>query len=124
MGSTGSGAFSDYPSKKPQQSNEKTGGSSEIDKCSIAFSTRLDEVGRCDYYINNSDVPPFLSSIKVIFNGSRMTVVTLAGLEIGYLPTRFNYLRFCLNDGFSYGGIVSSSNIKPTPSVFVDITPI
>lgn len=123
MGSSGSGSFTDYSQHKPANANDATGGSSGKDKCRTAFSTSLEEVSRCDYFKNHGDVPPAGTAVKVVFNGHRLSVVTYSGEEIGYLPTRFNYIVNCIEDGISYEGAVTSSRLNPTPSVFVDIIP-
>ncbi|MXO04618.1 hypothetical protein [Flavobacterium sp. HBTb2-11-1] len=123
MGSTGSGSFSDYSRRKPISKEEKNGGSSDIDKCSLAFSTSLEEIGRCFYFMNFSNIPPVGTSIVIVFNGIRLVAETLLGEEVGYLPTRYNYLKFCIDSGFSYSGVVVDSNLKPTPFVKIDVTP-
>lgn len=123
MGSTGSGTFSDYSRRKPISQEDNSGGSSNVDKCAIAFSNGLEDVGRCFYFMNYLDVPPVGTSIIIIFNGIRLVAETLAGEEIGYLPTQYNYIKFCMEEGHSYSGIVSSSNAIPSPSVRIDVTP-
>lgn len=123
MGSTGSGSFSDYSRRKPINKEENNGGSSDVDKCSLAFSTSLEEIGRCFYFMNFSNIPPIGTSISIVFNGVRLVAETSLGEEIGYLPTKFNYLKFCMDDGFSYSGVVSGSNLQPSPYVKIDVTP-
>lgn len=123
MGSTGSGSFSDYSRRKPISQEENNGGSSNVDKCSLAFTTGLEEIGRCFYYMNFSNIPPVGTLIKIIFNGHRLVAETLLGEEIGYLPTKFNYLKFCIDDDFTYSGVVSNSNVSPSPFVKIDVTP-
>lgn len=123
MGSTGSGSFSDYSKRKPTNIEENNGGSSGVDKCGAGFSTNLEEVSRCFYFINHGAVPVTNEVVKIEFNGARLSVETTLGEEIGYLPTKFNYLKLCLEEGYSYKGVVSSSRNIPVPSVFVDIVP-
>lgn len=124
MGSTGSGSFSDYPKSKPIKPELENGGSSGTDKCGKAFSTSLEEVQRCTHFLEYGEVPPLQMQVSVGFNGSRLVVTNNEGVEIGYLPTKYNYIRFCLEENLNYGGIVTSSRNVPTPSVFVDITPL
>lgn len=134
MGSRGTGNFTDYPGssgEKGKSSTKKdgaskpsgTGGSSGTDICDKSFSTNLEEVGRCAYYLKNNNVPPPKTPILVQFN-SRPCIETINGELIGYLPTKFNYLVKCMQDGRSYEGFVKTSSTKPLPKVFVDINPI
>ena len=124
MGSTGSGSFSDYSKRKSTSPEANNGGSSGNDKCGTAISTSLEEISRCFYYINYGHVPPTGTEISIAFNGLRIVAETKIGEEIGYFPTRFNYLKLCIDDGYTYSGRISSSKDSPTPSVFVDIIPI
>jgi hypothetical protein len=124
MGSTGSGHLSDYSNKKPTSDGANNGGSSGDDKCGKAFPTSLDEVSRCTYFTTHGSLPPIGTPVSVVFNGVRIAVTTLSGEELGYLPTSFNYIRLCINEGRSYGGSVTSSRTIPTANVFVDITPL
>ncbi|MET6996394.1 hypothetical protein [Chitinophaga defluvii] len=124
MGSTGSGSFSDYSRHKPTNSEGANGGSSGKDKCGEAFSCSLEEVGRCFYFINYGNVPPVETEVFVSFNGVRLVVENKLKEEIGYLPTKFNYIKYCLDDKFKYGGTVTASSITSTPSVNVDIVPL
>lgn len=124
MGSTGSGTFSDYSRRKSADQNEANGGSSGVDNCGLAFSTLLEDVSRCFFFINYSSVPPIGTEIIIIFNGFRIVAENLLGEEIGYLPTKYNYLRYCLNDGFKYSGIITHSNLSPLPSITIDVAPL
>lgn len=124
MGSTGSGSFTDYSKRKPNKPEDGGGGASGTDKCGTGFSANLEEVSRCFYFISNGIVPISGEDVKVTFNGSRLVVETILGEEIGYLPTKYNYLKLCLDDGYNYNGVITSSKNKPTPSVFVDMIPI
>jgi len=123
MGSTGSGSFSDYHSFDGSGSEPgKNGGASGEDQCIRAFSTFLDEVSSNEFYKKTHTVPIEGIVVSVIFR-DRLLVVDNAGTGIGYLPTKYNYLRACMNDGFIYEGIISKSSIDPIPSVKVDIMP-
>lgn len=123
MGSTGSGSFTDYSKRKSSSGENKDGGSSSKDICGKAFSAKLEDVSRCFFYMHFEKVPALGTEVKVFFNGVRMAVETEKGEEIGYLPTKFNYIRTCLADKFSYVGQVVASSMKPVPSVTVDMTP-
>ena len=122
MGSSGSGNFSDYPGNQPQ-SNWRNGGSSGDDNCNRAFSTRLEDVSRCVYFRKHGQVPPVESVVNIIFNGVRISVVDAVGDEIGFLPTTYNSLILCMENGFSYGGSVNRSANSAVPVVEVDIAP-
>jgi len=121
MGSTGSGSFTDYGHSPKQVTNQ--GGNSGEDKCNKAFSSNLEEVQNCDYYINTSSVPPANTHVSITFFPPRIAVQDSSNQVIGYLPTKYNYLLACIESGISYSGIVSSSALRPVASVSVDISP-
>lgn len=120
MGSSGTGRFSDYSGSSKDE--DGGGGSSGNDPCELAFNTDLEEVERCDYYIANGTPPPDRTIVSVNFE-KRANVVTKDGLLVGYLPTKFNYLRACIANGHSYDGVVNSTSTAPVVLVNVDITP-
>ena len=125
MGSTGSGSFTDYSKRKPTGPDNLDGGSSGGDKCAQAFATSLEEVSRCFYFINSSgSLPPIGTEVTIVFNGLRLGVETHLGEEVGYLPTKFNYLKNCMDDGYRYAGVVRNITVIPAPSVLVDIVPL
>lgn len=123
MGSTGGGNFSDYPRSKPTSLDANNGGTSGTDMCGLAFTTSLEEVSRCAYYMRTSDVPAVNTDLTISFNGSRLVVSEQGGEEIGYLPTKYNYLKICLSSNFTYSGFVNFSSLVPTPSIIIDVTP-
>ncbi|MDP1622739.1 MAG: hypothetical protein Q8M08_10425 [Bacteroidales bacterium] len=123
MGSSGTGNFSDYSGSAPSSKGEKTGGASGEDKCLLAFSTILEDVARCQFFITHGTVPAEGEEIQVVFN-TRIVAVSKIGEEIGYLPTKYNYLKVCMDNGTRYSGHVSSSSIDPIPSVRIDVIPI
>jgi hypothetical protein len=126
MGSSGSGSFSDYPGYKQNnssKSNHSQGDSSGEDACSKAFSTSLDDVASCNYYLMNKSVPPEKTNIIIAFE-KRIVAKDSANNTIGYLPTKFNYLKACMEDGFRYNGIVQSSANSPIPSVIIAVGPV
>lgn len=116
MGSSGTGRLSDYSGT----GSGSSGGSSGKNKCSETINEQLEDVARCDYYINNNDVPPIGTQVSLIQEG-RITVTTLTGEKIGFLPTEYNYLAGCLANGYSYSGtIVQSANTR-IPAVLVKL---
>jgi hypothetical protein len=127
MGSSGSGNLSDYQDYEKNKSSQSeqggnSGGSSGEDQCSRAFSTSLDEVSLCEYYKNKKNVPPVNAVVKIDFKG-RLRALVENDVCIGYLPTKYNFLRACMNDGFTYSGVIHESKLTPIPSIAVDIAP-
>lgn len=122
MGSTGTGSLSDYSNYKSSNPNDETGGSSGVDKCDKAFSTKLEDVERCQYFILHGNVPVKGTKIRIQLN-KRITAQTLDGNDIGYLPTKYNYIKLCLENGYEYTGEVSSSADSPIHVVIIDVIP-
>lgn len=124
MGSTGSGSFSDYQGygKGKSDSSNQNGGTSGVDQCSMAFSTYLEEISLCEFYKKTGTVPDEGSNIYIVFD-KRLVAINDEGVYIGYLPTKYNYLRVCISDGFSYTGVINKSTDKPIPSISIDIAP-
>lgn len=121
MGSTGLGNFSDYKNF-PKTRKGVTGSEDSTDKCALAFSTLVEDVDACDYFIKNGKLPEVGNVVLVEFN-VRLVVKSEDGTVIGYLPTEYNYLRNCIVKGFTYSGIVSAVGTTPINTVVVDITP-
>ena len=119
MGSTGSGNFSDYTGKpKTGSGSGSSGGSSGSDKCGEPFATSLEDVASHDFYVNHGSAPAVGTQLTVEVRGR---VVAVAGTEsVGSLPTRLNYLARCLQDGFTYTGIVTASSNGSNPQIQVD----
>ena len=107
MGSTGTGNFSDYKNFS-RAIKGITGAEDSEDKCALAFSTFIEDVG---------------TEVCIDFK-VRLVVKSNDGLIIGYLPTKYNYLRYCIVKGFAYTGVVSNVSSTPINTVIVDITPI
>lgn len=128
MGSSGSGRFSDYPGTpaKPVAGagSGAEGGASGVDRCQQAFHVLLDDVGNSNFYSQFKRVPAAGDQLGITFNGKRVFAVDLNGVEVGALPTSFNYLVTCLANGVSYVGVVSSSTVSPVPSVEADFAPL
>lgn len=123
MGSTGSDRFSDYPGTgRSGGSDGAGGGASGEDRCIRAFACHLEEVEQCAYFANNQSVPPANTSLTLQLSG-RLFAVDSNGIQIGALPTRFNYLADCLSDGFTYQGRVVASAASPVATVNVDFVP-
>ena len=121
MGSSGSGRISDYPgssSRKP--SGGGSGDGAQDDRCAKAFNARLEDIERCDYYLNHHSVPPVGTQLKIV-QAKRLVAQTLNGESVGHLPTSFNYLASCLKGGWSYlGTIQSAKNPPPTATISAD----
>jgi len=124
MGSTGSGSFTDYSKRKSTILDGTNGGTSGNDDCGKAFTTNLEDISRCFYFINKHKVPSVDTEVSVFFNGVRLSIESKLGEEIGYLPTKYNYLKNCIADGIVYKGSIRSSSLTPIPSIIVDITPV
>lgn len=121
MGSSGPGNFSDY-SNYPRAIKGVTGGVDSEDKCALAFSTLIEDVDTCEYYSKKGTLPSVGTEVFVEFK-FRLLVKSNDGLIIGYLPTKYNYLRHCIVKGFTYTGVVSVASSTPINTVVVDITP-
>lgn len=121
MGSSGPGNFSDY-SNYPRAIKGVTGAVDSEDKCALAFSTLIEDVDTCEYYSKKGMLPAVDTEVSVEFK-VRLVVKSNDGLIIGYLPTKYNYLRNCIVKGFTYTGVVSNVSSTPINTVIVDITP-
>ena len=121
MGSSGTGRLSDYSKNKTGAgSGGSSGGSSGSDPCENLINEQLEEVARNAYFTKSGSVPPSGTSVSLVFN-KRLLVVDSNGVEIGFLPTQFNYLVSCLGAGFSYEGVVEKSATSPVPAVLVSL---
>ena len=127
MGSSGSGQFSDYPGTKAKDVSGdgvgKAGGSSGYDPCRQAFHVVLEDVGNSDFYSQFKSVPAVRSQLGILFDKKRVFAVDVNGVKVGALPTKFNYLVACLEDGVIYVGVVTSSAMLPVPTVTADFAP-
>ena len=121
MGSTGTGNFSDYKNF-PKAIKGVTGADDSEDKCALAFSTLIEDVDACEYYNKKRILPAVGTEVYIDFK-VRLVVKSNVGLIIGYLPTKYNYLRNCILKGFTYIGVVSNVSMTPINTVLVDITP-
>lgn len=121
MGSTGSGRLSDY-SRFGGAVKGVTGGEDLINKCDRAVATALEDVETCDYYKKYGKVPAKGTYVR-IDKKMRLVAVDENSDVIGHLPTEYNYLLECINDGYQYEGEVSGSFDTPVPSVYIAATP-
>ena len=121
MGSTGTGNFSDYKNFS-RAIKGITGAEDSEDKCALAFSTFIEDVDTCEYYSKKGTLPAVGTEVYIDFK-VRLVVKSNDGLIIGYLPTKYNYLRYCIVKGFTYTGIVSNVSSTSINTVTVDITP-
>ncbi|KKQ32117.1 MAG: hypothetical protein A2266_09110 [Bacteroidetes bacterium RIFOXYA12_FULL_40_10] len=119
MGSTGSGNFTDYQGFSGN--NPKQGGESNENKCEKAFRTELEDVDTSEYYNSIGHIPDVNAEVIIEFNGHRI-VATINGIEIGNLPTKYNYLRKCMNE-YTYSGIVSNTSSIPINSIIINVSP-
>ena len=132
MGSTRTGRFSDYSgSSGGSEKSTKSSSNSKItgdagNRCEKNIKVSLEEVAMCTYYSDHGGVPPVNTDVDVISKlvGGRIGVETSTDSElIGYLPTEYNYLRQCMEQGYSYSGTVTSSSLKPIPRISVSLKP-
>jgi len=127
VGSSGSGHFSDYPGTKAKKTGGDgtgmSGGASGVDKCKQAFNVLLDDVGNSEFYSQTRSVLAVGEQLGILFDKKRVFAVNAKGVKIGALPTSFNYLVACLEDGVTYVGVVSSSAVSPVPTVAADFIP-
>jgi len=130
MGSTNTGRFSDYPSA-PKTPGAPSGGSGasggQDDPCNRVIAEQLlDEVERCDYWTSHQDVPPVGSDVVLLpqLQGGRLAVALAGTGEIlGYLPTKFNYLRACMEQGWRYQGEVVAALRELTALIRIELGP-
>lgn len=132
MGSSGSGNFSDYSgsrggSRKSGVGSGNTGSQKDTgsDRCLKEMNdVRIQEIERSKYYEEHESVPRKGTKVvvrKELVDG-RIAVETKSGKEIiGVLPTRLNYVRRCMEQGYSYSGEVSESSAGLVPSIHVDL---
>lgn len=123
MGSTGSGNFTDYTGTTAE--GNQTGGTSGQDKCDLAISCSLEDVAQSSFYSSNRNVPAVGSTVVISFKSPRIVAIdTGTGQDCGALPTSFNYLLTCIENGYQYGGIVTNSVNSLNPLVAIDVGPV
>jgi hypothetical protein len=120
MGSSGSGNFSDY-TQSPHIKGQ--GGASNEEICNRAFSARLEEVDRCEYYQIHHALPVVGLSVSIDIR-TRLAAISPNNEIIGYLPTELNYIAQCMADNFRYSGIIRVSRSAPILIVEIDASPL
>jgi hypothetical protein len=128
MGTSGSGRLTDYPgSSKPKTNGgdgEGGGGIPSADRCARAISANLEDVEHCTYFKTHKISPPLGTQLHIAHQ-KRLVAQTDAGEVVGNLPTRFNYLAACMEDGYTYVGKVrDSSNGPPIAIVAADFAAV
>ena len=121
MGSTGTGHLSDYSDYKHAQPGV-TGGKDTVYICDRAVATSLEDVATSDYLKKYGSVPATGTPVIITVN-KRIVAVDDKGNTIGNLPTEYNYLLGCLQEGYQYEGQVTDSYDTPLPSVNIAVTP-
>ena len=121
MGSTGTGHLTDYSGYKKAVVGE-TGGKDIVYICNKAVATSLEDVATSDYFKKHGTVPPKGTPV-IITSTSRIVAVDDKGDVIGNLPTEYNYLLGCIEEGYQYEGEVIDSFTSPLPSTSIAVTP-
>ncbi len=126
MGSTGTNSFTDYPSRDSSSDSEVGGGDENTSQCSKAIGdVLLEDVANCNFYKSYKKLPEE-DSIVYLRNtlvGGRLVIQNTDYKIIGLLPTQLNYLRHCIEQGYSYFGVITSTRNKPLPTVIIDLAP-
>lgn len=121
MGSTGTGHLSDYPDySMPLQG--VTGGKDTVYVCDRAVATSLEDVATSDYYKTYGNVPSKGTPVLITVN-KRVLAIDDKGVTIGNLPTDYNYLLACIQEGYHYEGQITDSSVSPIPYVSIAVTP-
>lgn len=126
MGTTGTGRFHDYSTPLGGAPKGDKKGPDDISQCERRIeNSPLEDVANCDYYrghgLPESGTPVRLRQALV---EGRLAIETADGGKVlGYMPTQYNYLRQCMEQGYSYLGRVTSCSEKPIPSIRVDLEP-
>lgn len=141
MGTSGTDKFHEYrdPNEGTSQKKDKPTSKNEAggprgskpdgpkkgsNKCEGPITNvALDEVARSAYFTINNSVPPVGTTVSVrgtLVQG-RVAVVLGKDEVVGYLPVEYNYLRRCIEQGFSYNGEVVLSASRPIPTVRVTL---
>lgn len=121
MGSSGTGHLSDYSGYKKAVVGE-TGGKDTVYICNKAVATNLEDVTTSDYFKNHGTVPSKGTPV-IISSTSRIVAVDDKGDVIGNLPTEYNYLLGCIEEGYQYEGEVTDSFTSPLPAASIAVTP-
>ena len=122
MGSTGTGHLTDYSNYRGARVG-LTGGKDLVNMCEKAFTTSIEDIQTNDYYTSMGTVPPPGAKGVLYFNEKRIVVMDNSGKTIGNLPTSYNYLLGCIEEGYEYVWELVASTEKPLPSVVIAIAP-
>lgn len=124
MGTSNPSNFSDYSeSSKGSSEQDDSNGPNQGDKCTRSIGDiLLEEIAHFDFYKSLKNLPTIGTEVslkKEITNGR--LIIEVNGTSIGCLPTKYNYLRACMEIGFQYSGIVTNSSNSPVPKVVIDL---
>lgn len=120
MGSVGTGRFEDY---QPDAEVRKNGVSDEDDQCVGEFSVSLEDVESSEFYTTHESLPEVGAQLSISVD-KRVTAVAETGEVVGNLPTQFNYLKLCIDEGYEYKSIVTQSLTTPMPRVVITVSPL
>ena len=115
MGSTGTGNFTDYPSSGGKHQKESN-------KCERAFTTGLEDVELNSYFEKNKTVPNAGVPVEIVLI-ERIVAISTDGLIFGNLPSSYNYLKVCMDQGYTYSGVISASSSSPLSVIDIAVTP-
>ena len=121
MGSTGTGHLTDYSGYRKAVVGE-TGGKDTVYICNKAVATSLEDVATSDYFKKHGTLPSKGTPV-IITSTSRIVAVDDKGDVIGNLPTEYNYLLGCIEEGYQYEGEVTDSFSSPLPVASIAVTP-
>lgn len=136
MGSSGTGQFGNYRINDNLDTSKQNNGLNlngiggvgeghgEILCPDSIELINLEDVSFSEYYKRYKNVPAKDEKVKLrnkLYNG-RLVVELLSTNEIiGNLPTEYNYLFNCVQNGRAYFGEIKSSGIDPIPYVVVTL---
>lgn len=120
MKSVGTGRFEDY---KTEGKGQKNGGSGENDQCGNEFSVFLEDVETSEFYTTHESLPEVGAQL-IISIDRRATAIAESDEVVGNLPTQFNYLKFCIDEGYKYSSIVTQSLTTPMSRVEIIVSPL
>ncbi len=136
MGSSGSGRFGNYHINDNYNESKQNNGTNasgiggvgeghgEVMCPDSIELINLEDVSFSEYYKRYNNVPAKDEKVKLrnkLYNG-RLVVELLSTNEIiGNLPTEYNYLFNCVQNGRAYFGEIKSSGIDPIPYVVVTL---
>lgn len=120
MGSRGTGRFEDYQTGVEGQRNGRPG---EDDQCGEEFSVFLEDVETSEFYTSHQRLPEVGAQLMISVY-RRVSASSESGEVVGNLPTQYNYLKICLDEGYEYTAIVSQTLTTPIPRVEITVSPI